>query len=270
MRKWQKIVMWLGFSFWGLMGLSGCEDSPKYESGPPTIHLPAGEVALRPPGKTWRAGRQVSPEPVRIHYPQGVIIMQRQVSQAEYVACVASGACNALDTAETSPDRPVTGVNWHDATAYAAWLSARTGQLWRLPTYAEWVYAAGELFRPEALVVEDDNPAQQWLAAYEEEIRRQQQQEDTAVRPFGDYGRNAAGLLDINGSVWEWTNDCYTLRITDTETVQVNANCGVRVAAGRHTAYITDFIRDPKNGACSVGAPPAHMGLRLVLAQTDT
>ena len=36
-----------------------------------------------------------------------------------------------------APDLPAVGLSWTDASAYAAWLSARTGQRWRLPTYAE-------------------------------------------------------------------------------------------------------------------------------------
>jgi len=263
------ILCWLCSGIAGL--LSSCSNAPQEVITPPLIHLPAGEIALRPAGKTLYEGRQISP-PVSVEQVNGLTIMQRQVSQAEYMACVQAEACQALDNINpqnSSTELPVTGINWHDAQAYAAWLSQQTGQQWRLPTYAEWAYAAGELFRPEALMIENDDPAQQWLAAYEEQIRRDQQQEDTRVRAFGDYGRNRAGLLDMTGSTWEWTSDCYTLRIMDNnnteQPVSINTHCGVRVAAGRHTAYITDFIRDPKNGACSVGTPPAHLGVRLVL-----
>ncbi|HLU78110.1 MAG TPA: hypothetical protein VKZ52_00925, partial [Burkholderiaceae bacterium] len=42
-------------------------------------------------------------------------------------------------------------------------------------------------------------------------------------------------------------------------------NCGIRVVAGSHHSLITDFMRDPKAGACSVGIPPANLGIRLIL-----
>ena len=67
----------------------------------------------------------------------------------------------------------------------------------------------------------------------------------------------------------DWTSDCHTRRVLDAapgEAGQEAGNCGIRVAAGRHIAYLPDFIRDPKSGACSVGLPPANLGLRLVLA----
>lgn len=76
------------------------------------------------------------------------------------------------------------------------------------------------------------------------------------MREFGAYGVNATGLMDVAGSVWEWTDDCYTRRIlaisqgggADGAGLDDGAdrNCGIRVAAGRHIAYLPDFIRDPK------------------------
>ncbi|MNX47069.1 Formylglycine-generating sulfatase enzyme [compost metagenome] len=74
------------------------------------------------------------------------------------------------------------------------------------------------------------------------------------------------------GSVWDWTSDCHSRRVLDARTdgasdAAQGRNCGIRVAAGRHIAYLPDFIRDPKSGACSVGLPPANLGLRLVLEE---
>lgn len=249
---------------------------------PDLTRLPPGEVTHQPPGEALRNGYPVTPAPVTIRHPRGVAIMTRQVSQAEYAACVAAGACKPLDAAhrkDASADLPATGISWSDATAYAAWLSGSTGQRYRLPRYAEWIYAAGEAYREEAppAALQDNgqapsDPAQRWLAEYEQESRRGKQGADIDVRPFGQYGANAAGLKDMAGSVWDWTSDCHSRRVLDAapdapEDADLSRNCGIRVAAGRHIAYLPDFIRDPKNGACSVGVPPANLGMRLVLEE---
>ena len=194
----------------------------------------------------------------------GLAIMTRQVSQAEYAACVRAGGCRTPDPAQrgaTAPDMPAAGISWSDASAYAAWLSAATGRQLRLPTYAEWVYAAGPAFIDDALApsADDGDPAQRWLAEYDQQARRAQAGGSVELRPFGGHGANPAGLQDMAGSVWDWTSDCHTRRVLDAapgEAGQEAGNCGIRVAAGRHIAYLPDFIRDPKSGACSWACRP--------------
>ena len=259
--------------------LTACGPQEGARSALPDItRLPPGQVSYVPPGEALRNGYPATPAPRAARYPDGLAIMTRQVSQAEYAACVQAGGCKAPDPAQrgaVAPDLPAVGISWTDASAYAAWLSARTGQRLRLPSYAEWVYAAGEAYREDALPALPDgsDPAQRWLAEYEQQSRRGAQGDDT-VRTFGAYGRNRAGLMDMAGSVWDWTDDCHARHVLDAlrEGVPANGadaqesrNCGIRVAAGRHIAYLPDFIRDPKGGACSVGVPPANLGLRLVL-----
>ncbi len=245
---------------------------------PEITRLPPGEVSYVPPGEALRNGYPATPAPRSARYPDGLAIMTRQVSQADYAACVRAGGCKPLDPAQrqaAAPDLPAVGISWTDASAYAAWLSERTGRRLRLPSYAEWVYAAGEAYREEALpaLPGGSDPAQRWLAEYEQQSRRGAQG-DATVRTFGAYGRNRAGLMDMAGSVWDWTDDCHARRVLDglrdgasvtAAQEQESRNCGIRVAAGRHIAYLPDFIRDPKGGACSVGVPPANLGLRLVL-----
>ena len=265
------------------LSLTACGPADRARLALPDLtRLPPGEATHQPPGEALRNGYPVSQAPVTTRHARGVAIMTRQVSQAEYAACVAAGACKPLDAAhrkDASADLPATGISWSDATAYAAWLSGSTGQRYRLPRYAEWIYAAGEAYREEAppAALQDNgqapnDPAQRWLAEYEQEIRRSKQGADIDVRPFGQYGANAAGLKDMAGSVWDWTSDCHSRRVLDAapdapEDADLSRNCGIRVAAGRHIAYLPDFIRDPKNGACSVGVPPANLGMRLVLEE---
>ena len=99
------------------------------------------------------------------------------------------------------PENPVTCTTREDAQAYAHWLSQRTGQLWRLPTEAEWEKAA----RGSAGWVypwgNEWNPL--WLNWYGEG--------PTDVTPVGMYRQNSSpyGCYDMIGNVWEWTNTIF-------------------------------------------------------------
>lgn len=77
---------------------------------------------------------------------------------------------------------------------------------------------------------------------------------------------NSLGVRDIGGAVWEWTATCLRRGEVDAAgriTGQTDS-CGIYIAEGLHRAAIADFVRDPKSGGCSVGVPPANLGLRLV------
>ncbi|MCC2596101.1 formylglycine-generating enzyme family protein [Pusillimonas sp. MFBS29] len=234
--------------------------------------IPAGELHYYPPGEYTKGGYPVSPPLAQVNFDSTLYIMQRQVSQAEFAACVQAKACKRLDKDQrdaVDPNLPVVGVSWRDATDYAAWLSGETGHHYRLPTFAEWVHAAGPGYKEDILLDTFDpaDPAQRWLAEYKLETQRQTAV-DAQLRPFGGFGQNEAGMQDMVGNVWDWTDTChsrYNLDISDTAGAAGGTpNCGVRVVAGPHRSVITDFIRDPKGGACSVGIPPSNLGFRLV------
>ena len=117
----------------------------------------------------------------------GFAIMKYQVSADAYAACVADGACETAD-GRTSGDVPVTGVSHRDAEAYAAWLSRRTGEVWRLPTDEEWSFAAAERLHDDALGLADDgNPATRWLARYRSEAAGKADR-DPQPKPLGHFG----------------------------------------------------------------------------------
>lgn len=234
---------------------------------PEVIRIDPGVFTYRVAGEFTQTSRPVNAPLVsmRIDYP--LVIMRMQVSAADFDRCVADGACRSRDAAPKRPDLPVTGVSWHDAAAYAKWLSAKTGQRWRLPTDEEWSYAAGSRFKDDAVATEAGADfSRRWLAKYGQEDRAERAAERT-LRPFGAFGANEHGLLDMAGNVWEWTDTCFirqTLDATGRPDETPTTNCGVRVVAGEHRSYVSDFIRDPKSGGCSIGTPPTHLGFRLV------
>ena len=240
-------------------------------SGAPAIvEIAAGHLSYRASGDFTRGGHQAEAPLVSVRRAKPLAIMQHQVSSSDYQLCVRDGACRALDRdVAVAPDLPAVQVNWHDAEAYAGWLSRKTGDLYRLPTDEEWAFAAGSKFKDDGQQVDPGDPSRRWIGRYERESDRDLS--DTATYPFGKFGINEHGLLDLAGTVWEWTSICFVRSRLDEDgnSVGRNSNCGVRIAEGAHRAYVTDFIRDARAGGCAQGVPPANLGFRLVREQTS-
>ena len=130
------------------------------------VELKSGHFAYRVAGDFTRAGKPAEAPLVQLSFAGPLTIMKRQVSSAEYQACVDDGGCRALDRdVVVAIDRPAVQVSWHDAEAYASWLSHRTGVTYRLPTDEEWAFAAGSKFADDGVPVDDNNPANAGLHA---------------------------------------------------------------------------------------------------------
>ncbi len=194
--------------------------------------------------------------------------MKNEVSEALYDRCVATGDCPARAKGEPArSDLPAVGVSWRDAIMFARWLSRETGEAWRLPSDAEWAFAAGGRFKDDAVSVSAGGDfARRWLAKYDQEAGSAPSL-SAQPQPFGAFGANERGVEDLSGNVWEWTSTCFGRQTLDERGEPIGApflNCGVRVAEGAHRAYVSDFVRDARAGGCSVGAPPSNLGFRLV------
>jgi len=100
-------------------------------------------------------------------------------------------------------ERPVTGVSWYEAAAFAGELSTLTGLPYRLPTEAEWEYAAREGGRVCTWSGTSDIwelSSYAWYAA----------NSGGWSHPVGSRRPNALGLYDLSGNVWEWCHDWYS------------------------------------------------------------
>jgi formylglycine-generating enzyme required for sulfatase activity len=232
-----------------------------------TVRLAPGDFSYRVAGEFSRGGMPVNAPFVRLRQALPLVIMKAQVSEAEFDRCVHDAACKPTgQRGAPRPNVPVTTVSWEDATAYAQWLSAKTGDLWRLPSDEEWVFAAGSRAQDDAVEVPTAGFSDRWLARYEKESARERAA-GNLPRIAGSFGANEQGLLDMGGNVWEWTDSCYTRQNIDEQDRRIDipsVNCGVRVVEGSHRTYITNFIRDARGGGCAVGTPPDNLGFRLV------
>ena len=119
---------------------------------------------------------------------------------------------------------PVTHVSWDDAVAYANWLSEETGRRYRLPTEAEWEYAARAGTDTRYSFGDDDHDICHWGnvadQAWADAAKRRNPNEDTRIAvacsdgeagpaPAESYAANPFGVKNMHGNVWEWVADCY-------------------------------------------------------------
>lgn len=158
--------------------------------------------------------------------------------------------------------RPVVDVNWFDAVEYASWLNKKTGHHYRLPTDAEWEYAA----KADASVGDKYS----WGSNYEINYANCQDcgspWDASMTAPVGSFHPNGFGLHDIHGNVWEWTSDCYysdgAKTITDPGSGASHCEMGV-VRGGSwdvESEKLVFWIRSPYWSA----KPTADIGFRLV------
>ena len=134
-----------------------------------------------------------------------IAIGRYEVTSAEYdrFADVDSSRSRPNDHGWGRGSRPVINVSQEDAKAYAAWLSEQTGKAYRLPSEAEWEYAARS----------GTETAYSWgdeigvNRANCDGCGSEWDNEQTA--PVGRFAANAFGLFDMHGNVWEWVEDCY-------------------------------------------------------------
>ncbi len=143
---------------------------------------------------------------------QDFILGQYAVTFAQYDQFVkATGWRKPNDNQWGRELRPVIDVSWHDALAYAAWLSEQTGHCYRLPTEAEWEYAcragaktafsSGDFINTEQA---NFNGSLDYGDVAEPGQYRKQTVE------VGSFPANHYGLYDMHGNVWEWTASVYS------------------------------------------------------------
>jgi formylglycine-generating enzyme required for sulfatase activity len=261
-------ILLFGVGIAGQIGLVDANGVMPAVEEPIVISVPPHRFTYRLDGEYYKNGLAVDAPMVQRNVATPLVVMKYQVTEAEYGRCVASGACAAVDKADVhGGDRPVTGVSWDDASAYARWLSAATGEVWTLPTQEQMAFAAGSRFPDDALGVDPTsrNPALRWLADYDRESRRKAVR-NPMPQVSGHFGENEYGLADFAGNVWEWTTSCER-RVDLAEAGVVRsavATCGVYVTVGQDRSPMNAFVRWPKTGGCSVGTPPSNLGLRLV------
>ena len=140
-----------------------------------------------------------------------------------------------------SPKQPAICVGWKDAQAYLAWLNGKVkGEVYRLPSEAEWEYAARggtttARWWGEAIGGNNANCngcGSPW--------------DNSLFAPAGSFGPNPFGLFDMLGNAWEWTQDCWNSNYTGAPqdgSAWIGGDCGKRVLRGGSWSNLPIFIR---------------------------
>lgn len=204
------------------------------------------------PGGTFHMGRQplrreillgafpfVETPPLRTVDVQPFALARTEVTIAQWEVCVLEGACRRPGAmhADADGNHPVTNISWHDAQDYTRWLSKKTGQRYRLPSDAEWEYAARAGTRTlfHWGQVADRNYAnfgkEECPPCYGETGGRDHW---VTTAPVAQFLPNKFGFHDMNGNVYEWVEDCLSEvppeRITASPIIK--AGCPYRVMRG--------------------------------------
>jgi formylglycine-generating enzyme required for sulfatase activity len=205
-----------------------CEDCPEM------MVIPAG---------TYMMGSKADPfaatQPSADEQPQHAVSIRSfamgklEVTQEQWYALMGN-----LPSKFKGRTLPVEQVSWDDAQEFIKRLNTKTGQNYRLPSEAEWEYAA-RAGSPADYSFGDD-PKQlsrfAWFAA----------NSDNTTHPAGEKTANQFGLHDMHGNVWEWTQDCWNGNYTGAPadgSAWTAGDCSRRVLRGGSWNYFPQSLR---------------------------
>jgi formylglycine-generating enzyme required for sulfatase activity/class 3 adenylate cyclase len=214
------------------------------------------------PGGTFLMGSNddASEKPVRRVTVKPFAIGRYPISVGEWNQCAAAKAC--AFTAKGRDDAPVTNVSWSDAKQFVTWLAGATKKPYRLPTEAEWEYAArggtqtrywwGDEIQPGMANCKNCTD----VASAEQPIR------------VGNFKANPFGLYDMGGGVDQWVEDCWHKNYQGAPSdgsAWIEGDCGSHVIRSGSWKSDARYVRPSNRDAYDNARYPTH-GLRVALS----
>ena len=166
---------------------------------PQMVSLPAGSFMMGD-----RKGDKSEQPPHRVTISKPFAIGKYEITVGQWNACVKGGGCSFRpEKAGRDDNLPVRDISWTDAKEYVTWLSRKTGAVYRLPTEAEWEYA-----------IRGGTSTRHWWGDRFERDKADCKNcggpwDKKSPSKVGSFASNPFGLHDMNGSVWEWVEDCW-------------------------------------------------------------
>ena len=233
------------------------------EAAPEMIVIPAGQFTMgSPESETYRHADEGPQRQVTIGYTFALGVYE--VTFEQWDACWRAGGCGTRRPNDVGTGRgqlPVVNVSWNETQAYLQWLSDITGKRYRLPTEAEWEYAA----RARVGIMSDWSESEegfdycQYMNGYDDTAVKSNTFQyvaadlrlpcsDSFAGPgfIGSFQPNPFGLHDMLGNIDEWTQDCYNPDYSDGPTdgsAWESGRCDYRMARGGAWFHGFDRIR---------------------------
>jgi len=200
------------------------------------------EMVVLPAGSFGMGSSSDYEKPVhRVSIARSFAIGLREVTFNEWDKCVDDGGCKtrADDRGWGRGDRPVINVSWLDTKEFVAWVSQKTGRVYRLPSEAEWEYAAR---------AGTDTPF--WwgrdAGSRQANCRECNTGQSAETLPVGTFNANPFGLYDTAGNAAEWVEDCWNDNYVGAPTdgsAWVTGQCRLRVLRGGSFDSQSKFAR---------------------------
>ena len=189
---------------------------PRRSFEPETVFIQGGTFQM---GCVSGKNCQDDEKPVHTVSVSSFYMGKTEITFDQWDACVSAGGCSHKpdDEGWGRGNRPVINVSWDDAQEYVAWLSKETEKNYRLPTEAEWEYAARAGSTTKYSFGNNDNQLDDYAWYGYEKSGKQ-------THPVAEKKSNAYGLYDMHGNVWEWTCSVYKKPYNGSEAKCVNAN----------------------------------------------
>jgi formylglycine-generating enzyme required for sulfatase activity/serine/threonine protein phosphatase PrpC len=189
-------------------------------------------------------------------------ISRTEITIADYERFARATGRRIPDTGGLDKGRyPVFSVTWNDAVTYARWLSQQTNKIYRLPTEAEWEYAAGAgITSPYPWGYDVPEGKAQCFSC-------NGTPPPDKPAPVGSFDSNPVGISDAHGNVAEWVQDCYTDSYADAPTdgsARESGDCGERVIRGGSFRSAPASIRTQARDKLRPDRADITIGIRLV------
>lgn len=252
-------------------------DHSEYE--PEMVSIPAGTFSMGCDGKRddVEGGCDDGEKPAHKVTLKAFKLAKTETTVGQYMACVDASGCpppewkdkdapdyyKSLGNGLTDQNYPIVGVSWDNANAYAKWLSKETGKNYRLPSEAEWEYAArggSDTAYPWGNAIGEGNA--NCNSACGDKFNY--------TSPVSSFAANGYGLHDMNGNVWEWVQDRWHGDYKGAPvdgSVWESGDSASRVLRGGSWNYDAQSVRSADRGDSTPGDRNGNSGFRLASGQ---